>query len=62
MGYGRKSEIRDGIEQVFCSHCHHYKPVGEFSIRTPLLHLYQYYCRTCQGEIDKVNHDLAIEK
>jgi hypothetical protein len=62
MGYGRKSELRDGIEQVFCSRCHEYKPVGNFNLRTPLLHLYQYYCRECQAAIDKVNHEAELNK
>ena len=62
MGYGRHSEIIDGIEQVFCSHCQQYGPVREFNLRTPLLHLYQYYCRSCQAELDKTNHAKAIEE
>ncbi len=60
MGYGRRSEIVDGIEQVYCSHHHGYSPVGEFNFRSPLLGLYQYYCRSCQAEIDRKNH--AAEK
>jgi hypothetical protein len=62
MGCGRHSEIIDGIEQVFCSHCQQYRPVREFNLRTPLLHLYQYYCRSCQAAIDKVNHEAEINK
>ncbi len=56
MGYGRRSEWIEGQEQVFCSRCKRYKPVSEFLLRTPLLKLYQYYCRSCQADIDKVNH------
>jgi hypothetical protein len=60
MGYGRRSEWINGREVVLCTRCKQHKPVSEFNLRTPLLHLYQYYCRSCQAEIDKVNH--AAEK
>ena len=35
MGYGRKSEIRDGREMVFCSHCKQFKDVAEFNLSLP---------------------------
>lgn len=62
MGYGRRSEIRDGLEGVVCSRCRQFKPVSEFNLRTPLLRLYQYYCRSCQAAIDKVNNEKQLER
>ncbi len=62
MGYGRRAELVDGILQVKCSRCKQYKPVGAYNLRTPLLGLYQYYCKSCQAAIDKVNNQKQLEK
>ena len=62
MGYGRHSEVINGLEQVFCTHCKKYKSVGEFNLRTPLLKLYQYYCKPCQADLDKANYLKRQEK
>jgi hypothetical protein len=62
MGYGRRSEWIDERQQVFCTRCKQYKHVTDFNLRTPLLRLYQYYCKSCQAAIDKVNHEAALEK
>lgn len=62
MGYGRRSELVDGIQQVLCSRCKQYKPVSEFNLRTPLLRLYQYYCKECQAAIDHINNQKQLEK
>lgn len=62
MGYGRRSEIVDELEQVFCTHCKQYRPVGEFNLRSPLLKLYQYYCKPCQAAMDKTNYLIRLER
>jgi hypothetical protein len=62
MGYGRRAELVDEVMQVFCTHCQQYRPVEEFNIRSPLLKLYQYYCKRCQAEIDHINNEKQREK
>ena len=62
MGYGKRSELVDGIQQVLCSRCKQYKPISAFNIRSPVLGLYQYYCRECQAAIDKANNDKQLER
>ncbi len=62
MGYGKRSEVRNGVEGVVCSRCKEFKPISEFNLRSPLLRLWQYYCKSCQAAIDKVNNQKQLER